>query len=643
MEKVVSFDIWDTLIKRKCHPQETKLFTMKYLFLKYGQNIKDEYKDIYELLNLRDKFETELREENKEKGKDNECKIEDVFKKLQEEIFINKQDDITDELLKTEINFEKSVIYVNEDILPVLDKYKNNKKYCVSDFYMGKEALKEILESVDMYKYFEDIYSSADVSLNKISGRLYKHFEKELNIEPKDHIHVGDNVIVDIENAKKLGIETIEVRKYGSYDFEPKKERKFDFNLDSIKIKNPKDDSERLYNLGIEISPLLYFFVENIIEYAIKNKIDTVYYQTREGETFIKIHELINSNNIYGMEMPKSEILEVSRVATFAASLEEISIGELLRLWSQYRGQSMKALFKTLDIDMNKYMEYLNKYDIEPEEYINEPWFDIRIQNMFHDVDFKDKINDEIKKKRTELKKFFELKGIKDDDKPMLVVDMGWRGTIQDNIAYIYPNKEIGGYYYALYDYYNYQPKNTYKMPYIKSREISYEYISPMITVFEMLFNTESGSVIEYKDGQAIRKVKKAEYETVKNVTSHIQKGMMEGSKLINEYMKNHPYMNEEFDDYIYNIIKNLKQNPDKILVEAYYSLVHNDTFGTGEYLDKRGHKLTKLQKMNLIKIRNQLRREFWKEAYMEYNETKFMKYILNFKKNLRKMLGRNG
>lgn len=640
MTKIVSFDIWDTLIKRKCHPEEVKLFTMKYLLLKYYNDIKDEYKDIYKLLNLRNEIETKIRQENAEKGKDQECTIEETFIRLQKAIINKEIPDISQELLKVEIDFEKSVIYVNEEVLPILEKYKDIKKYCISDFYMGKESLREILESVDMYKYFEDIFSSADMLLNKISGRLYQYVEEKLQVKPEEHIHVGDNPYCDIEVAKKQGIQTIEMRKYANYDFAPQERRTFNFDFESIKVKDPKNNSDELYNLGVEISPLLYFFVENIIEYAIKNKIDTIYYQTREGETFIKIHELIKQNNIYGMEMPDCKLLEVSRVATFAPSLKEFTIAELLKLWSQYRCQSMKSLFKTLNIDINNYMNYLGKYDIDPKEEIWEPWFNLKIQNLFNDENFKEQIEKEIGEKRKELIQFFAKKGINNDDKSILIVDMGWRGTIQDNIAYIYPNKKIGGYYYALYDFYNYQPKNTYKIPYIKNREITYEYISPMLTVFEMLFNTESGSVIGYKNGEAIRKVKKEEYETVKNVTSYIQKGMMEGSKLINNYMKNHPYLNYEFDNYIYNIIMELKKHPNKTLVEAYYSLVHNDTFGTGKYVDKRG-RLSGLSRFNVIKVRNQLRKEMWKEAYIIHNNIGYMNILTKTKSIIRKLLGK--
>lgn len=641
MQKVISFDVWDTLIKRKCNPEEIKLFTARYLLFKYESKIREEYRDSYIILKTRNCIEFEICKENEKKGKDGECRIIDVFNDLQKKIFKKEEDSIAIELLRIEIEHEKKMIYVNEKVLDILEKYKDLKMYCISDFYMDKNSLKEILDSTILKNRFEEIYSSADFLLNKKSGNLYKKFEEDLKISPNDHIHVGDNEFSDIQVAKKMGIETIQMEKYGEHDFCPNRNRKFDFNLDSLKIKEASKRDERLYNVGIDLAPLLYFFVNKIVEYGMRNNRSEIYYQTREGETFIKIHEMIKKDNIYEVKIPECKLLEVSRVATFGASLNEITISELLRLWSQYRCQSIKALFKTLDIDIKKYESIIKKYEIDIDEMIWEPWFNIKIQNLFNDDEFKNGINKELKEKRKQLIKFFESKGIVNDEKPMLIVDLGWRGTIQDNLAYIYTNKQIDGYYYALYDYYNVQPKNTTKFAFIKDKEITYEYIGKMITLFEMLFNPESGSVIYYKDNKAIRKVKESEYNTVKNITSYIQKGMLDGSKTINNYLECHPFENSEFDNYIYDIIRKMKEQPSKELVEAYYSLVHNDTFGTGEYVDKR-LKLTRMQKMNIFKCRDLLRKEEWKEAFMIHNNIHFLKYILNLKSKIRRMFGGN-
>ncbi len=639
MQKIISFDIWDTIIKRKCHPEEVKLATARYIILKYENKLKDEYKDIYTILKKRDDIEEKECKRNKKDGHDDECRILDVFKSLQKEIFKEKIEDISEELLKEEIEQEKRVIYINPEIIPIFEKYKGLKKYCISDFYMDAESLKELLDYLKVPVKIEKIYSSADYLLNKRTGNLYKKAEEEIGISPEEHIHVGDNQYSDIQMAQSLGIETIKTTKT-EFDFVPEKNRKFNFDL-SIEKKEIKSKNDKLFNCGLELAPLLYFFGYNIVEYAIKNKIDKVYYQTREGETFIKIHQLIKSNNPFGVEIPDCDTIEVSRMGTFSASLKEFSIPELLRLWSQYREQSVKALFKTLAIDMKPFEKYMKKYDIDVEEKITFPWFDLKIQKLCKDEEFLEKINKEIAKKREDALLYFEKsKNILNDNMPLFTVDIGWRGTIQDNLAYLFPNKEIGGYYLTLYDFYNLQPENTYKISFLDDKDIRDNEVASMITLLEWIYNPGTGSVTGYKDGKAIRKAKDEEKSIVEKYIKPLQEGMLAGAEIINEYMKYHPYEAAECKNYVYDLLRRIKVNPPKELIEAYYSMVFNDTFGTAEYVEK-DEKLSTLEKLNIFKCRNILRDEPWKEAFITYNNLGYMNLLMNFKSFIRKILGR--
>lgn len=639
MAKIISFDIWDTIIKRKCHPEEIKLATARYIVLKYESELKDKYKNIYEILNRRDEIEAEECKKNKENGHDDECKILDVFKMLQKEIFKNEKQDISEELLAEEIKEEKRTIFINPEILPIFEKYKDLKMYCISDFYMGADSLKELLDYLNLPVKIEKIYSSADYLLNKRSGNLYKKAEEELNVEPKDHIHVGDNQYSDIEMAQSLGIETIKTTKT-DFDFVPEKARRFNFDLSVAKKKDDTKEA-KLFNSGVDLAPLLYFYGYSIVEYAIKNNIKTVYYATREGETFIKIHELIKKNNPFGVELPDCETIEVSRMATFSASLKEFSVPELLRLWSQYRVQSMKALFKTLAIDIKNYKEYLGKYDLIPDENIVYPWFDIRVQRLCADKEFKAKIQVELDRKKNELLEYFEKqKGITNNNEPMFMVDIGWRGTIQDNLAHIFTNKVIGGYYLTLYDFYNLQPENTFKLSYLDDKNIRDNEVASMITLLEWIYNPGTGSVTEYKQGEAIRKAKTEETDIVKKYIKPLQDGMFAGAEIINEYMKYHPYEAIETKGYVYDLIRKTKKNPSKELIEAYYSMVFNDTFGTAEYVEK-DDKLSTIQKLNIFKCRDMLRKEMWKEAFIVYNDIGYMNLLTGGKSAIRKLLGK--
>lgn len=639
MTKIISFDIWDTILKRKCHPEEIKLHTANYIMLKYEKQLKEKYKDIYEILKLRDEIEANICKQNKENGFDDECRIINVFQELQKEIFAETIEDISEELLKEEIEQEKRNIFISPEILPIFEKYKDLKMYCISDFYMSAESLKELLDYVKLPVKIEKIYSSADYLLNKRTGNLYKKAEEEIGVKPEDHIHVGDNQYSDIDVANGLGIETIKTTKT-EFNFVPERGREFEFNLDTAK-KEENTLENKLFNSGLDLAPILYFFGYSIVEYAIKNNIDKVYYQTREGETFIKIHEMIKRNNPFGIQIPECDTLEVSRMATYSASLKEFSIQELLRMWSQYRVQSMKTLFKTLAIDITPYKEFMGKYDINIEENIIEPWFNLNVQNLFNDKEFTDKVQVELDRKREELLKYFkEKKNIVNDDKPLFIVDIGWRGTIHDNLCYIFNNKTIGGYYLTLYDFYNVQPNNSYKISFIDDKNIRNNEVASIITLLEWIYNPGTGSTIEYKQGEAIRKAKIEETDIVKKYIKPLQEGMLAGAEIINEYMKYHPYEAKETKKVVYDVIRKIKTKPNKALIEAYYRMVFNDTFGVAEYVEK-DEKLSTMDKLNVIKCRNILRQELWKEAFIAYNDIEYMNVLTSAKGVVRKILGK--
>lgn len=639
MTKIISFDIWDTILKRKCHPEEIKLHTANYIMLKYEKQLKEKYKDIYEILKLRDEIEANMCKQNKENGFDDECRIINVFQELQKEIFVENIEDISEELLREEIEQEKRNIFISPEILPIFEKYKDLKMYCISDFYMSAESLKELLDYVKIPVKIEKIYSSADYLLNKRTGNLYKKAEEEIGVKPENHIHVGDNQYSDIDVANGLGIETIKTTKT-EFNFVPEMGREFEFNLDTAK-KEENTLENKLFNSGLDLAPILYFFGYSIVEYAIKNNIDKVYYQTREGETFIKIHEMIKRNNPFGVQIPECDTLEVSRMATYSASLKEFSIQELLRMWSQYRVQSMKTLFKTLAIDITPYKEFMGKYDINIEENIIEPWFNLNVQNLFNDKEFTDKVQVELDRKREELLKYFkEKKNIVNDDKPLFIVDIGWRGTIHDNLCYIFNNKTIGGYYLTLYDFYNVQPNNSYKISFIDDKNIRNNEVASIITLLEWIYNPGTGSTIEYKQGEAIRKAKTEETDIVKKYIKPLQEGMLAGAEIINEYMKYHPYEAKETKKVVYDVIRKVKTKPNKALIEAYYRMVFNDTFGVAEYVEK-DEKLSTMDKLNVIKCRNILRQEPWKEAFIAYNDIEYMNVLTSAKGVVRKILGK--
>ena len=207
-KKIITFDIWDTILKRKCNPEEIKLFTCQYIYFNYKEYLKQEYNDIYKIYKARNSLENKISQKNQADGYDYEFLINELFIMLKDTIFNQQIKGIEKNLLEVEINHEMKMTYVNPEFLELINAYKNETKFCISDFYMTSKDLSKILEYHDVLKYFDKIYSSADFLVTKRTGNLFKLFLEKEKCSVNDILHVGDNSVSDEKIPNELGIKT---------------------------------------------------------------------------------------------------------------------------------------------------------------------------------------------------------------------------------------------------------------------------------------------------------------------------------------------------------------------------------------------------------------------------------------------------
>lgn len=288
--KLVSFDVWDTILRRKCAPDENKLAAAKYIYLQHYNILKDEYKNIFSIDNARKQKELFIAEEICKKGYDSEYLINDVFSLLCKEIFNENIDvdikQLVQHLIDIEVNHEINVTYLDSEIINIAEKYRNEDKIYISDFYMEKEDLDKILARFNNKLGLVNGYVSCDYQLNKKSGRLFSKAEKDFNISPENHIHYGDNPAADLYPAKSLGINAVLFQPENETKLKLEKEKRFQdrkngiisyFNLNRPNI----NSSNTLINTGSEYALIFFCFVMEIIEYAVRNKFNKIYYKRR--------------------------------------------------------------------------------------------------------------------------------------------------------------------------------------------------------------------------------------------------------------------------------------------------------------------------------------------------------------------------
>lgn len=580
----LTLDIWDTILRRKCHPDEIKVQTARYLWLKYFSLLKEK-KNIYELTKDRINAEISLGKQCRESSFDDEYNIKDVFE-LWCKLVLNIKDldckTIVEDLYNFELETEKRNVYLDPFIVETISNINYKYIACISDFYADHKFINEILEYVKFPYKFDKQYISCEVGYNKRSGRLFDYVSDELKVNHRQWLHIGDNKNSDYNIPLSKGIQA-------KYYLPIQEDQKRKEVVDSFSLNQGYKGS--LYTSSVQLSIFFYSFISWITEECIKKDIRKIFFFTREGEFFQEIYNEIKKYNPYGCILPNAEILEVSRLSTFFPSLREITLQELMRLWNQYSVQSMNSFFKSLGIENSYIKDELFKYEISFEEEIVYPWLDKRIIQLFEDNEFINKMEKIHNERKLLLKQYCYKKGLLDSDKHVAIVDIGWRGTIQDNLCYLFPNTILEGFYVGVLPFLNEQPQNSNKLGFINDCSC-YKFILSTVTPFEMVCNSPNGSTISYRkendDIQAIRVSDAKEDMIYLDYTKNFQNDIISQMKSYCEFSALHNIMSMDYYNLACQEIYNFITKPDYKLAKTYFNLKHNEEFGVGKYVDKK-------------------------------------------------------
>ena len=131
------------------------------------------------------------------------------------EIFlsIGIKENIAEKLSKNVIieYMDKTKWFIYDDVIEALEKiieigYKN--------FILSNHVpeLTVIVDNVGLKRYFNGIYSSGNIGYEKPNLNIYENVLKELGIDKKTCIIIGDSYNADIKGGEKSGIKSILVR-----------------------------------------------------------------------------------------------------------------------------------------------------------------------------------------------------------------------------------------------------------------------------------------------------------------------------------------------------------------------------------------------------------------------------------------------
>lgn len=613
---LLTVDVWDTLLRRRCHPDEIKLFTARCLWLRLDARLRPELDSPWRVFRLRRSCEDELARRSRAAGFDDEYRIEDVLEAwlaaaVSGPLGAEESACLKAELLEAEIAQERAMAYADTGVDAVLAALPGGPPVAVSDFYLGAAHLERVLAHVRPGLRLRALIVSCDERVNKRSGRLFGLLHRRFGAAPAAHVHVGDDPHSDVAVPRRLGATAVQHRAREADRRRAQLGRMFARRAETIApyvralladlaaaappADLPGGAPAALYRLGRRFGLVFYAFALYCVERALRCGAERVYYFAREGVFLRELHEGIRSAAPLGVPVPPADVLEVSRLATFLPSLRELSAAELMRVWNLYSTQSAEALCATLGIGRVECAACCARHGIVPDEPIRNPWQDARVQALLADAEMRRHWDEARQRSRRLLLAYLAQHGITPGQRKVFVVDIGWRGTIQDNLAHLLPNVRFEGAYFALKKLLNEQPPNVQKHVFGPDENrgdpdaaLTIHHVPPL----EMLTNGPGGSVRGYTQGPegvvAVREADAGEDAVFAACTRHFQRGALDAAGAISARVQAHALTAQELRPHAVRLLHELVCCPPRELARAYFSLRHDERFGAGRRLEPR-------------------------------------------------------
>jgi len=251
---VNSYDIFDTLIARKCMKPD---------------NVFDDIEKTYPFPNFKS---IRIQSEIKSNGT-----LDNIYVQFQ------KTTNITDEELIKLKHYELSKeLDYSIPIVSNINKIRDGDIY-ISDMYLSEENIKTLLN-----KHGININNKLYVSPNgKGSGKIYEKLLTEYEIIT----HTGDNEHSDISQAKKYGINVYhtKINKYTNFESSLVKSNNIELSniFRNYRLQNPYDETTIEYRLYEEQAkyniPILLYIAKTLNEILLNENRNTILFLTRDG------------------------------------------------------------------------------------------------------------------------------------------------------------------------------------------------------------------------------------------------------------------------------------------------------------------------------------------------------------------------
>jgi FMN phosphatase YigB (HAD superfamily) len=205
--KVVSVDVFDTLLLRTTRPEEQRFEDIARRQLAAlraaGHQVAATPRDV---LILRLQSVRDAKRSTQPVLGDREASYDEIAGALLDALGLNR--DLVPLLRESEIEYEAANLFPNRLLIEILNAARQADKrvICLSDMYFSNRDIGELLRRRAADFAPDAIYVSADYGYGKASGHLYREVARQEGAEPEAIVHCGDSRRADVAMAKSHGL-----------------------------------------------------------------------------------------------------------------------------------------------------------------------------------------------------------------------------------------------------------------------------------------------------------------------------------------------------------------------------------------------------------------------------------------------------
>ena len=507
---VLLSDVFDTLLLRTCHPEDVKRRAADRLAARLG--LRRSGAAVYD---LRAQLELRAYARAAEQGHDEEFRLRDVAQDLCDALADEPGlqaagEDPVELVVALELEVEREVQRLDHAVSEVLLEHVQGggRLVLVSDFYLSGDDLTALVTAAGWPdRAHERLVVSADHLRTKRSGRLYDLVLEDLGISPDRVLMVGDNEHSDGASARSRGLRAVVLERRAQRRLYTHLSRS---SAETGALGRLRDTAraageDPFPELGLTVAWTVWELRSALRGSGVRS----AHFLAREGAVLREL--LRHLETAVGEPRTPSAYTAVSRRSTFLPSLGPLDEEAFDTLFRQYRALSPVEWLLNLGLDREEARELARSAGVDPDVVQADLPTSEALARLRDSVAFRELYEQRRTEQRTLLAEHLEasLPGSTTDH--LAVVDVGWKGTIQDHLRRaLAPARGVDGFYVGLvapgalsddnrkagvlFDYRNAQGRY-------------YHVFDENRALFEMALSSPHGSTARYErapDGRAV-------------------------------------------------------------------------------------------------------------------------------------------